>query len=162
MVNTEWCILLVSTTDNRKTISNFHPTKCRSVQNTMGQSKRKSTKGEGWRWEWDWKRRDQFFFIYNIKNDGGFDRYTILRNVRRLRARAFLNFGALVPSAKTTPTNAVAAATIKKTGFLNSTTAEPIFKRESNKWQLKLNKRISRNRRPLGSKPTQSSNQTLM
>jgi hypothetical protein len=27
------------------------------------------------------KKRFFFFFIYNIKNDGGFDRFTILRHV---------------------------------------------------------------------------------
>jgi hypothetical protein len=70
--------LLVSTTDNRKTISNFHPTKFRSVQNTMGQITGKSTKGDG---GGGFKEGFFFFFIYNIKNDGGFDRFTILRHV---------------------------------------------------------------------------------
>lgn len=55
------------------------------------------------------KKGSVFFFIYNIKNDRGFDRYTILRNVCRLRARAFLNSGALVPTAE-----AATAATVKK------------------------------------------------
>lgn len=60
--------MLVSTTDNRKTISNFHPTKFRSVQNTMGQitgeKARRVTVGVGL------KKRFFFFFIYNIKMMG--------------------------------------------------------------------------------------------